>query len=203
MNRREEAVSRGRAREARASVIRHDQEKQGTIVHDIDFLEGTIELTTTQAGEEYGRGVQGDISDLIAEDQKQKEVQRNDPEETARNTDQIEIFDHENPEPQLARRSSCLKSIGFMWKIAKYDYETMRILRLGVPFTFSAIAETVSDLVILGIIGHTLGTDAMVSYSIYLLTLCFCFKLFHQSAALAQMIMASRLLMQGRHNLWC
>lgn len=52
----------------------------------------------------------------------------------------------------------------FFWTIAKYDNETHRILRLVIPFTCSAIVRTTSDLIILAIISHSLGTDSMVAY---------------------------------------
>lgn len=52
----------------------------------------------------------------------------------------------------------------FIWSIAKYDNESNRIIRLAVPFTISAIIETASDLFILAIISHNLGTDSMIAY---------------------------------------
>ena len=57
-------------------------------------------------------------------------------------------------------------SLLLFWKVAKYDRETHRIIRLVVPFTFSALARSLSELLILAIISHTLGTDAMVAYAI-------------------------------------
>ena len=74
----------------------------------------------------------------------------------------------------------CLrKHARFLWTIVQYDNETKRILRLAIPFTCSAMAETISDLVILALISLYLGTDNMcvrmmgkcVS-SLYLLPLC-------------------------------
>ena len=53
----------------------------------------------------------------------------------------------------------------FMYTIIKYDNETKRILRLAIPFTFSAIASTMADLVIVGIISQNLGTDSMVAFA--------------------------------------
>ena len=57
------------------------------------------------------------------------------------------------------------ESLFYMWTIVRYDRETKRILRLAIPFTFSAIANNTSELIILAIISHTLGTDAMVAYA--------------------------------------
>jgi MATE family multidrug resistance protein len=52
-----------------------------------------------------------------------------------------------------------------MWKIAKCDNETKRLLRLAIPFTCSAMIETVSDLVILVIIAQYIGTDSSVAFA--------------------------------------
>jgi len=52
-----------------------------------------------------------------------------------------------------------------LWKIIKYDNETKRLLHLAVPFTCSAIAETVASLIILAIISQNLGTDNMVAFA--------------------------------------
>jgi len=57
------------------------------------------------------------------------------------------------------------ESLFYLWTIVRYDRETKRILRLAIPFTFSAIADNASELIILAIISHTLGTDAMVAYA--------------------------------------
>ncbi|KAL3796179.1 hypothetical protein ACHAW5_005668 [Stephanodiscus triporus] len=51
------------------------------------------------------------------------------------------------------------------WPIANFDNEMNRILRLAIPFTFSAVAHTGSELAVLAIISHTLGTDDMVAYA--------------------------------------
>jgi len=53
----------------------------------------------------------------------------------------------------------------FLLKIIKYDNETKRLLHLAVPFTCSAIAETVASLIILAIISQNLGTDNMVAFA--------------------------------------
>lgn len=57
-----------------------------------------------------------------------------------------------------------VNSLILFWTIAKYDNETHRLLRLVIPFTCSAIVRTTSDLIILAIISHSLGTDSMVAY---------------------------------------
>ena len=51
------------------------------------------------------------------------------------------------------------------WPIAKFDNEMKRILRLAIPFSLSAIAHNASELVVLAIISHSLGTDDMVAYA--------------------------------------
>ncbi|KAL7537055.1 hypothetical protein ACHAXR_010152 [Thalassiosira sp. AJA248-18] len=57
------------------------------------------------------------------------------------------------------------RALLFMYTIIKYDNETKRILRLAIPFTCSAIASTMADLVVVGIVAHQLGTDAMVAFA--------------------------------------
>ena len=61
--------------------------------------------------------------------------------------------------------STIRESLQYLWTIVKYDYETMRLLRLAIPFTFSAMAESLTDLIILGIISQNLGTNSMVAYA--------------------------------------
>ena len=61
--------------------------------------------------------------------------------------------------------SSLRKPLQFAWTIARYDYETKRILNLAIPFTCSAIVETTSDLVILAIFSQYLGTDSAIAYA--------------------------------------
>ncbi|KAL3812062.1 hypothetical protein ACHAXA_010034 [Cyclostephanos tholiformis] len=51
------------------------------------------------------------------------------------------------------------------WAVVRCDREMKRILRLAVPFTISAIAKTASELIVVAIISHTLGTNAMVAYA--------------------------------------
>ena len=53
----------------------------------------------------------------------------------------------------------------YCWTVMKYDREMKRILRLSIPFTISAISKTASELIIVAIISHTLGTNAMVAYA--------------------------------------
>jgi Na+-driven multidrug efflux pump len=51
------------------------------------------------------------------------------------------------------------------WKVAKFDQEMKRISKLSTSFIFSAISRNVSELVILAIISHSLGTDDMIAYA--------------------------------------
>ena len=68
--------------------------------------------------------------------------------------------------PETRDRPSALARFrSALGPVVAYDYETRRLLQLAVPFTFSAVFETVSDLVILAIIAHKLGTDAMIAYT--------------------------------------
>jgi Na+-driven multidrug efflux pump len=66
---------------------------------------------------------------------------------------------------QQQNESFLYETLSIIWTIVKVDHETKRILSLAIPFTCSAIAKTSSELVILAIISHTLGNDAMVAYA--------------------------------------
>ena len=81
----------------------------------------------------------------------------NDPIPQATRTEQSTV----NDEGRVVHNNN---SLLFFWTVAKYDNETYRILRLVIPFTCSAIVRTTSDLIILAIISHSLGTDSMVAY---------------------------------------
>jgi hypothetical protein len=61
-------------------------------------------------------------------------------------------------------------SLNFVLSIAKFDNEAKRILSLVIPFTFSAIVYNASELFVLAIISHSLGTDEMVAYAMVGLT---------------------------------
>ena len=91
------------------------------------------------------------------------------PQNEKRNNQQVELHDLEDlisPTPTpFCSFDSLRQAIQFMWSIAKYDNETKRILRLAIPFTFSAITGTMSDLITLVVISQQLGTDAMVAYA--------------------------------------
>ena len=48
----------------------------------------------------------------------------------------------------------------------KFDEETMRIIRLAVPITATGLIDTISDIVVLGIISLQLGTDVLSAYAV-------------------------------------
>ena len=50
-----------------------------------------------------------------------------------------------------------------MRPVVAYDYMIRRILQLTIPFTFSAVFETVVELVFLAILVHRMGTDDMIA----------------------------------------
>lgn len=52
----------------------------------------------------------------------------------------------------------------FTWKnFVRIDYESRQIFRLVGPFTLSAICSTISELFIVSLISHKLGTDSLVA----------------------------------------
>jgi MATE family multidrug resistance protein len=78
----------------------------------------------------------------------------------------------DSPERSAIPLTKVKASLGFLnemfcycWTVVKYDREMKRILRLSIPFTISAISKTASELIIVAIISHTLGTNAMVAYA--------------------------------------
>jgi len=57
------------------------------------------------------------------------------------------------------------RSLLFAWMVVRFDNEAKRILGLVIPFSFSGIAYNASNISILAIISHSLGTDDMVAYA--------------------------------------
>ena len=64
---------------------------------------------------------------------------------------------------RLTKYTSC--RLRYFWTLIKLDKEMKRILQLAIPFTCSAIVKNASELIILAIISHSLGTDDMVAYA--------------------------------------
>ena len=57
------------------------------------------------------------------------------------------------------------RSLLFVRTIVKFDYELKRILGLVIPFSSSGIIYNASNIAILAIISHSLGTEDMVAYA--------------------------------------
>ena len=51
--------------------------------------------------------------------------------------------------------------------LLRFDNEARRIFRLAIPFTISELVETVSEIVVLGIISYQLGTDALSAFVVF------------------------------------
>ena len=49
----------------------------------------------------------------------------------------------------------------------RFDNEAKRIFRLAVPFTLSELVDTVSEIVVLGIVSLQLGTDALSAFAVF------------------------------------
>jgi len=58
-----------------------------------------------------------------------------------------------------------LRSLLFVRTVVKFDYELKRILGLVIPFSSSGIVYNASNIAILAIISHSLGTEDMVAYA--------------------------------------
>ena len=50
--------------------------------------------------------------------------------------------------------------------LATYDNESKRIFRLSVPFSISAITETVCENIVVALISHFVGTEAVAVYAV-------------------------------------
>jgi hypothetical protein len=50
--------------------------------------------------------------------------------------------------------------------LATYDKETRSILKLAIPYSFSAVMDAIFEAIGIGIVGHYLGTDALIAYSV-------------------------------------
>lgn len=48
--------------------------------------------------------------------------------------------------------------------VVRYDYETMRLLRLAVPFCITEIVDSAAELITLALISNYIGTDEMIAY---------------------------------------
>ena len=95
-----------------------------------------------------------------------KEAQAQAPAESNIGSDQHGVNYDEHLSIRTGVERFLRDSLLVFWTVAEYDKETHRIIRLVVPFTFSALARSLSELLILAIISHFVGTDAMVAYAI-------------------------------------
>ena len=146
-------VRKGLAKEARISALFHHQ---------------------LEASNEEDHNDDGDLEFVQHNDDRNKD-KKNVAQDPARFVDpgdgrhEIAIYPHENSISQRTHHGHYLRvlqeSLLTAWTILKYDYETKRILRLAIPFTFSALAGTGSDLIVVAIISQNLGTDDMVAYA--------------------------------------
>lgn len=161
MSGRREAVSRGVAREAQMSMYIHRQAAQTDADDDhIDIdLGGSIEIVHSPT-QNYDNQMQIPMSQDY-----EKKSEYEDVNDYENKNDQLETYDQENSITPPRRVGFLHKTLLFLWTIVKYDNETKRLLRLAIPFTFSAVADTTADLVILAIISQYIGTDSMIAYA--------------------------------------
>ena len=52
-------------------------------------------------------------------------------------------------------------------QLCRYDDETKRILRLAIPFTFSALIHNVDGIIVLAMISRKLGYDVLSAYAVF------------------------------------
>lgn len=169
IDRRREAVSRGVAREARESMLFHQQVGQQRVdvylVGDTTVVGTSLQHTLEVLPEDENNS--NNQTDPLAFEVEKAEILEIAPTDED-GTDQLEVHDAENaksPPTPLCSFVYLRKSVQFMWTVIKYDNETKRILRLAVPFTFSALLDTTAELITLAIISNYLGTDAAVAFA--------------------------------------
>ena len=174
--RRRGMISRGLEREARASMLRHQMETASAF--------GNIEEDSKARGEDgevgLGRPQAPSSGSMVGKDKRKicdEEIFIAKP-VGCRLNDRCELEScaleqHGTQETADyisggdsggSPSSMSIYFLNYLWKIAKYDNETHRLVRLVVPFTLSSVAYTASNLVELSIISQTLGTDAMIAY---------------------------------------
>jgi hypothetical protein len=58
-----------------------------------------------------------------------------------------------------------IKSFGRkIWRVAVFDSEMKKLLKLAIPYTFSSIAQCMSGILTVAVIGKLLGTQALSAY---------------------------------------
>ena len=67
------------------------------------------------------------------------------------------------PPSKLTARGYVRRRLRFLWSVVRYDYETMRLLHLAVPFTAYALVGGICDILGLIIVSHRLGTDSLIA----------------------------------------
>lgn len=139
-------VRKGLAKEARISAVFHQPLEACEEDHgDMEFVQNHGGQNTNEAQDQSISTDSGDRRQVVAS------------------------YPHEYSAAQQTNHAHYFgflqESLLTMWTILKYDYETKRILRLAIPFTFSALAGTGSDLIVVAIISQNLGTDDMVAYA--------------------------------------
>ena len=145
MDGRREILERGITREARESLYRRHQEQQAIV--------SPIDSTLGESVETILDGCVIKIDSSPQSHEKTESPQNNDGINIPTESD-IEKGSGQTPVPTVPDDdnnnsqpiSYIRKKLLFMRTIVKYDRETRRILRLAVPFTFSAIAKTTSEL---------------------------------------------------------
>ena len=57
-------------------------------------------------------------------------------------------------------------SLGAIGKLAMWDFEMRRIVKLAVPYSTAALMEGIFEIITVALIGNFLGTDAVAAYTI-------------------------------------
>ncbi|KAL7533831.1 hypothetical protein ACHAWF_004665, partial [Thalassiosira exigua] len=180
--RRTEMVSRGVAREAQRSMIRHQRDALVQVdigdsveVDDRDLRRSdSVELVVMDRDGaikgaelemppiyEDGDGEEVEAPPIVREGACDVDDRRLDVRDPERSSTQRRA----PSSPYFAASAFVRERCRLLKSILRYDNETMRIIRLATPFTISAVIDTLSELIILSLIAQYLGTDSAVSYS--------------------------------------
>jgi hypothetical protein len=152
-----------------------------------DKWEGRISIMNRRGDSQEHRQVSVPIEDdhieLTFTENRRGDSQEHRQESVFIEDDHIELKCTEMPEPGGNTRpigvdkrekmttpggSTCCRAILYESRILfQFDNEAKRILRLAVPFTVSELVDTVSEIVVLGVISATLGTDALSAFVVF------------------------------------
>jgi hypothetical protein len=152
MSRQTVAASRGEQRETTDTSFIFEQCNACNCIEDDDV---SLSETLAELVMDISQDLWGDPSLPVYDPPKHPVIEEN----------QVQTIDHlDKPKVPICSLAYLRKKAIFMWTIMKYDNETKRILRLVVPFTLSAITDTIADLIVLAMVSFALGINSVITW---------------------------------------